>query len=109
MASFRKLVASTLSTDFRKACQIVNDKIDVLKPHEVLVKARYYVYSCSNFFCKFQNEAATSQLEKIREKSASLSLCNWQLKGLNYSKTPALQEQNGKINETHRLEILKFL
>ena len=40
MASFRKVIASTLSTDFRKACQIVNDKVGTLKPHEVLVKAR---------------------------------------------------------------------
>ena len=44
MATFRKLVVSTLTTDFRKACQIVNEKIDVLKPHEVLVKARYFIF-----------------------------------------------------------------
>ena len=53
MATFRKLVASTLTTDFRKACQIVNDKIDVLKPHEVLVKARYsYIYDLYHVLCQ---------------------------------------------------------
>ncbi|XP_066922901.1 prostaglandin reductase-3-like [Clytia hemisphaerica] len=41
MTSFRKLVASTLTTDFRIACEIVRSNVGSLKPHEVLVKARY--------------------------------------------------------------------
>lgn len=38
---FRKIVANVLTTDFRKACQIVSSKIPELKANEVLVKARY--------------------------------------------------------------------
>jgi len=41
MAQFRKIVASTLTTDFRKACQIVTANVPTLKENEVLVKARY--------------------------------------------------------------------
>ena len=41
MANFRKVVANVLTTDFRKACQIVTAKIPQLKENEVLVKARY--------------------------------------------------------------------
>lgn len=41
MAAFKKIIASTLTTDFRKACEIITCKAGVLKATEVLVKARY--------------------------------------------------------------------
>lgn len=41
MATFRKIVANVLSTDFRKSCQIVTSNVPQLKAKEVLVKARY--------------------------------------------------------------------
>lgn len=41
MATFKKIVANVLSTDFRKACQIVTATKPVLKANEVLVRARY--------------------------------------------------------------------
>lgn len=40
---FRKIVATTLSTDFRKACEIVSSKCEGLKVNEVLVKARLVI------------------------------------------------------------------
>lgn len=41
MAAFRKMVATSLTTDFRKACEIVTSKVESLGANEVLVKARY--------------------------------------------------------------------
>lgn len=41
MALFRKIIGTTLTTDFRKACEIVTAKIPQLAENEVLVKARY--------------------------------------------------------------------
>lgn len=39
--SFRKIVATTLTTDFRKACEVVTAKVGNLAENEVLVKTRY--------------------------------------------------------------------
>ena len=41
VSTYRKVIATTLSTDFRKACQIVTASIPKLKENEVLVKAKY--------------------------------------------------------------------
>jgi len=38
---FRKIVGTSLTTDFRKACQVVTQQIPKLKENEVLVKARF--------------------------------------------------------------------
>jgi len=39
--SFRKIVASSLSTDFRKACEIVTSTVKPLTSSEVLIKTKY--------------------------------------------------------------------
>jgi len=39
--TYRKLVATKLSTDFREAAEIVEEEIPELKPHEVLIRNRY--------------------------------------------------------------------
>ena len=39
--TYRKLVATKLSTDFREAAEIVEEEIPALKPHEVLIRNRY--------------------------------------------------------------------
>jgi hypothetical protein len=39
--TYRKLVATRLSTDFREAAEIVEEEFPELKPHEVLIRNRY--------------------------------------------------------------------
>ena len=39
--TYRKLVATTLSTNFREAADIVEEEIPDIKPHEVLIRNRY--------------------------------------------------------------------
>ena len=37
--TFKKIIATSLTTDFRKACKIITANIKDLKPDEVLVKS----------------------------------------------------------------------
>jgi len=39
--TYRKLVATTLSTNFREAAEVVEEAIPDVKPHEVLIRNRY--------------------------------------------------------------------
>ncbi len=39
--TYRKLVATTLSTNFREAAEVVEEEIPDVKPHEVLIRNRY--------------------------------------------------------------------